>query len=246
MPLEKDKFYLVADVHASANGFFGDLQIVRCDGAACIVGNEPTVAEDLETDLVDVDMDGVFDFAGFTFTPTVALTAITGRIPGSPSQAVALSMPLGDGNTWTSNVTIAANSTSVAALPVILGGGTKTLTATPAGTIFGVQTLAVNPATTPTPTITLPYAAVTLTVKATIAGTATAGAVVTLTPAGGTTPQTTAVPAGGGDPVAIFRDIPPGPYSMTATVTATGATGTLPTAALDVGAQARSVVMAVP
>ncbi len=186
------------------------------------------------------------DFAGFTFTPTVALTAITGRIPGSPSQAVALSMPLGDGNTWTSNVTIAANSTSVAALPVILGGGTKTLTATPAGTIFGVQTLAVNPATTPTPTITLPYAAVTLTVKATIAGTATAGAVVTLTPAGGTTPQTTAVPAGGGDPVAIFRDIPPGPYSMTATVTATGATGTLPTAALDVGAQARSVVMAVP
>ena len=185
-------------------------------------------------------------FAGFTFTPTVALTAVAGRIPGSPSQAVALSMPLGDGNTWTSNVTIPANSTSVAASPVILGGGTKTLTATPAGTIFGVQTLAVNPATTPAPTITLPYAAVTLTVTATVGGAATAGAVVTLTPAGGTTPQTTAVPAGGGAAVAIFRDIPPGPYSIVATVTATGATGSLPTADLAIGAQARSVPMAVP
>jgi len=61
VPLEKDRFYMVADVDASANGFFGDLQIVRCDRAACIVGNELTVAEDLETDLVDVDLDGVFE-----------------------------------------------------------------------------------------------------------------------------------------------------------------------------------------
>jgi hypothetical protein len=180
-------------------------------------------------------------FAGFTFTPTVALTAVAGRIPGSPSQAVALSMPLGDGNTWTSNVTVPADSTSVAALPVILGGGTKTLTATPAGTIFGVQTLAVNPATTPTPTITLPYNAVTLTVTASIGGAPTPGAVVTLTPAGGTTPQTTG-PAG----TAIFRDIPAGTYSITATVAATGATGTVTNQALAIGARSVNVPMTVP
>ena len=186
-------------------------------------------------------------FNGFTFTPTVALTAVAGRIPGSPSQAVALLMPLGDGNTWTSNVTIPANATSVAALPVILGGGAKTLTATPAGTIFGAATSpGVNPATTPSPTITLPYAAVTLTVTARLAGAATAGAVVTLTPAGGTTPQTTAVPAAGGDAIAIFRDIPPGPYSIAATVTATGATGTRPTETLAVGARALDVVLELP
>jgi hypothetical protein len=48
VPLEKNKFYLVADVDASGNGFFGDLQIVRCDGATCIIGNELIVAVDLQ------------------------------------------------------------------------------------------------------------------------------------------------------------------------------------------------------
>jgi hypothetical protein len=60
VPLEKDKFYLVADVDASGNGFFGTLEIVRCEGATCVVGIALTEAEDLDTDLVDVSGDGVF------------------------------------------------------------------------------------------------------------------------------------------------------------------------------------------
>jgi hypothetical protein len=60
VPLQKDKFYLVADVDASANDLFGTLEIVRCEGAACIVGSELTEAEDLEADLVDASGDGVF------------------------------------------------------------------------------------------------------------------------------------------------------------------------------------------
>jgi hypothetical protein len=61
VPLEKNKFYLVAVVDAGGNGLFGNLEIVRCDGAACIVGVELSVAGDLETDLVDVDRYGVFE-----------------------------------------------------------------------------------------------------------------------------------------------------------------------------------------
>ena len=61
VPLEKDRFYLVADVDASGNGLFGTLEIVRCERASCIVGRDLSVAEDLETDLVDVDLDGAFE-----------------------------------------------------------------------------------------------------------------------------------------------------------------------------------------
>ena len=45
---------------ASGNGFFGDLEIVHCDGLTCSVGSALTEAEDLDTDLVDVSGDGVF------------------------------------------------------------------------------------------------------------------------------------------------------------------------------------------
>jgi hypothetical protein len=60
VPLEKDKFYLVADADVSGRDLFGSLQIVRCEGAACIIGSQATEAEDLDTDLVDVGGDGVF------------------------------------------------------------------------------------------------------------------------------------------------------------------------------------------
>jgi hypothetical protein len=61
VPLEKDKFYLVADTDASGNDLFGTLEIVRCEGAACIVCTQLTEAEDLDTDIVDMNGDGVFE-----------------------------------------------------------------------------------------------------------------------------------------------------------------------------------------
>jgi hypothetical protein len=184
-------------------------------------------------------------FAGYTFTPTIALAAVTGRTQ-STEIAVDLSMPLGGGNTWTSDATIAANSTSVDATPVIIGAGTYTLTATPDGTAFGVGTQpGINPATAPTPTVTLPYIAVTLTVTATIEGAAapTEGALVTLTPAAGTIPQTTNASG-----VAIFQDIPTGTYSIAATVTVATITytGNLTNQTLAAGARALSVTMTPP
>lgn len=61
VPLEKDKFYLVADTDRSGNDLFGSLEIVRCEGSACIACQQPTEAEDLDSDIVDMRGDGVFD-----------------------------------------------------------------------------------------------------------------------------------------------------------------------------------------
>lgn len=61
VPLEKDKFYLVADADVSGRDFFGSLQIVRCERADCVVGNDTTEAADMDSDLVDVNGDGVFE-----------------------------------------------------------------------------------------------------------------------------------------------------------------------------------------
>jgi hypothetical protein len=61
VPLEKGKFYLVADADVSGRDFFGSLQIVRCERMDCVVGNITSEAVDMDTDLVDVDDDGVFE-----------------------------------------------------------------------------------------------------------------------------------------------------------------------------------------
>ncbi len=63
----------------------------------------------------------------------------------------------------------------------------------------------------------MPYSAVTLGVTASIAGAATAGASITLTPAAGGSPKTT--PASG---PAVFADIAAGTYTITATQTVGG------------------------
>ncbi|MET0865647.1 MAG: hypothetical protein ABWZ98_15055, partial [Nakamurella sp.] len=158
-------------------------------------------------------------FTGFTFQPSVALQTVPGRTPDTAARAVALSLTLPAGPVWSGNVTIAAGATTAAGPSLIIGPGSYSLTATPSGTGFGPITQAsINPATTPAVTLTLPYTAVLLTVTATTAGVGTPGAVVTLTPAAGTgSPITT-----GNGGVAVFRDIPAGTYTVTATVTVGG------------------------
>ena len=158
-------------------------------------------------------------FTGFTFRPTAALEAVPRRDPDSASRAVTLATSLGGTTVTAESLTIPALGTSVQGTAVVIGPGSYTVTATPAGTVFGVGTsTGVNPSTTPTPTVTMPYERVLLTVLARTGATPTPGAVVTLVPVTGTgSPVTT-----GTDGTATFRDIPPATYTVTATVSAGG------------------------
>jgi hypothetical protein len=158
-------------------------------------------------------------FTGFTFRPTAALEAVPRRDPDATSRAVTLATSLSGTTVFSESVTIPALGTSVQGTAVVIGPGSHTVTATPAGTVFGVGTATgVNPSTTPTPTVTMPYERVLLTVLARTGATATPGAVVTLVPVTGTgSPVTT-----GTDGTATFRDIPASTYQVTATVTVGG------------------------
>jgi hypothetical protein len=155
-------------------------------------------------------------FAGFTFQPTATPQAVPRRDPDTTSRAVTLATSLGGTTVFSESVTIPALGTSVTGTAVVIGPGSHTVTATPAGSVFGPGTsTGVNPATTPRPTVTMPYLRVLLTVLASTGGTATPGAVVTLVPANGTgSPVTTDDPDG----TATFRDIPAATYTVTATV----------------------------
>ena len=62
VPLEKDKFWLVAVTDVTGRDFFNSLQIIRCEGRQCIMTGEHSDGEnDLDEQLVDVDGDGVFE-----------------------------------------------------------------------------------------------------------------------------------------------------------------------------------------
>jgi hypothetical protein len=155
-------------------------------------------------------------FTGFTFQPSVALATVAGRPADTTSRSVDLVLSVGGSQVWSDDVEIAAGAATASGPALIIGPGSYTLTGTPSGAAFGVGTVTgINPAVTNAATVTLPYTAVFLTV--TVTGTGAADAVVTLTPATGTTsPQTAA--AG----VAVFRDIPAATYTVTATVTTGG------------------------
>ncbi len=159
-------------------------------------------------------------FIGFTFRPTATLQAVPRRDPDTTGRAVTLATSLGGTTVFSESVTIPALGTSVQGTAVVIGAGSYTVTATPAGTVFGPGTsTGVNPATTPAPTITMPYLRVLLTVLARTGGTPTPGAVVSLVPANGTgSPVTTDDPGG----TATFRDIPAATYTVTATFSAGG------------------------
>ncbi len=79
----------------------------------------------------------------------------------------------------------------------------------------------IDPAATPAPVLTLPYTAVTLTVTALAGGAPRGGATVTLTSDSGAGPVSQTSNTAG---VAVFRDLPPGTYTVTAESTLAGAT----------------------
>ncbi len=156
-------------------------------------------------------------FNGFTFQPTASLALVPRREPDTTARGVTLKTSLGATTVFSESLTIPAEDASVQGTAVVIGPGSYSVTATPAGTAFGPGTLTgVNPATTPKPTTTMPYLRVLLTVLATTAGTPTPGAVVTLSPANGTGSAKTIDPEG----TATFRDIPADTYNVTATVSA--------------------------
>jgi hypothetical protein len=62
VPLEKDKFWLVAVTDVTGRDFFNSLQIIRCEGRECKMTREGSDGEnDLDKQLVDVDGEGVFE-----------------------------------------------------------------------------------------------------------------------------------------------------------------------------------------
>ena len=61
VPLEKDKFYLVAVTDGTGRGFFNDLQIVWCERNNCEMTSQPSDGgNDLHDQLTDIEGDGVF------------------------------------------------------------------------------------------------------------------------------------------------------------------------------------------
>ncbi|MEZ5399859.1 MAG: hypothetical protein R2729_09315 [Bryobacteraceae bacterium] len=62
VPLEIDKYYLVAVVDSNGRRFFNALAIARCEGGACIETTKMSDGEnDLGKQLVDIDGDGRFE-----------------------------------------------------------------------------------------------------------------------------------------------------------------------------------------
>lgn len=150
-------------------------------------------------------------FVGFTLRPGVALAAVDRRTPDTAARTVALTVT-GPGTTWSGTATIAAGGSSGTGPLLTLGAGSYTAAAAASAPFGAVSQSGIDPATTHTVTLTLPYTAVTLAVTA--SGAPEPGATFTLTPAAGGSPITTTT----ADP-AIFRDIPPDTYSIAATKT---------------------------
>ena len=72
VPLEKDKFWLVAITDVTGRDFFNDIHMIRCEGRQCMMTQEGSDGEnDLDEQLVDVDGDGVFEVV---WRPTSSIT----------------------------------------------------------------------------------------------------------------------------------------------------------------------------
>jgi hypothetical protein len=151
-------------------------------------------------------------FTGFTLQPGVALATVTRRTPDTTARPVSLTLT-GPSTSWSGTATIPAGASSGTGPTLTLGAGSYTLSAAASDPFGAASQSGIDPSTTHTVTLTLPYTAVTLAVTASQGGTASSGATITLTPSvGGSPKQTTADPA-------VFRDIPPGTYTIVATQT---------------------------
>lgn len=155
-------------------------------------------------------------FTGFTLQPGVTLAAVDRRPPDTTARPVALTLTLGGTTVWTGTASVPAGASAGTGPVLTVGAGSYSLAAA-ASAPFGAATSLpppVDPSTTHTVSVTMPYTAVTLGVTASIAGAPAAGATITLTPAAGGSPKDT--PATG---PAVFADITPRSYTITATHT---------------------------
>ncbi len=155
-------------------------------------------------------------FTGFTLQPGVTLATVANRTPDPTARTIALTLTLGGTTVWTGTATIPASGTSGDGPTLTIGAGSYTLGAAASDPFGAASQSGIDPSTTHTATLTLPYTAVTLTVTASRAGTDAPGATITLTPASG--------PALTGTAPAVFRDIAPGTYRIDATLTDGGTT----------------------
>jgi hypothetical protein len=196
-----------------------------------------------QTVTVSAQGQNTLQFNGFGLRPTVTLTTVAGRSADQAPRSVDLALAQGGAQVWTGAATIQAGVSSVAGPALIVGAGDYTLTGTPPdGDAFGVGTVTgIDPAASPAPVLTLPYAAVTLTVTALAGGVPRGGATVTLTAGTGAGASQTSNGAG----VAVFRDVPAGGYTVTAESTQAGVTvrGVVTGEQVDAGAAAVTVSM---
>jgi hypothetical protein len=153
-------------------------------------------------------------FEGFTLRPGVALATVDRRPPDTTARPVTLTLTLAGATVWSGPVTIPAGATTGTGPLLTVGAGSYTLAAAASAPFGAASQASIDPSTTHTASVTMPYAAVTLGVTASIAGAASAGATIALTPAAGGSPKTT--PATG---PAVFADIADGTYTITATQT---------------------------
>jgi hypothetical protein len=174
--------------------------------------DETMLIQDITDVTVTQEGPNTVEFTGFTLQPGVELEAVENRTPDATDRDVPLTVT-GPGTSWSGEATVLAGGTTGTGPVLTLGAGSYTVST--AGSVpFGADSETVTyPSDTHAVTLELPYEAVTLAVTATIAG-ARSDASVSLTPAQGGSPNDTTV-----DDPAIFRDIPPGTYTITATET---------------------------
>jgi len=153
-------------------------------------------------------------FTGFTLQPGVALAAVDRRPADPTARPVTLTLTLAGATVWSDSVSILAGANTGTGPLLTVGAGSYTLAAA-ASAPFGAGSITgIDPSTTHTASVTMPYTAVTLGVTASIAGAASAGATITLTPTAGGSPKATLATG-----PAVFADIAPATYTITATQT---------------------------
>lgn len=150
-------------------------------------------------------------FVGYGLQPGVSLATVDRRTPDTTARSVPLTVT-GPGTSWSGTATIAAGASAGTGPTLTLGAGSYTLAAAASAPFGTASQSGIDPATTQTATLTLPYTAVTLAVTA--SGAPDPGATFTLTPAAGGSPITTTTAA-----AAVFRDIAPGTYTIAASKT---------------------------
>ncbi len=148
-------------------------------------------------------------FTGFTLQPGVTLATVANRTPDTTARNVALTLTLGGTTVWTGTATIPASGTSGDGPTLTIGAGSYTLSAAANDPFGAASQSGIDPSTTHTATLTLPYTAVTLTVTASRAGTDAPGAAITLTPASGSPSPVPRRPSSATSHRAPTRSAPP-------------------------------------